>query len=112
MGRLFGTPAGNPLSLNTYGSELSQHNSKLETPSSPRSPSFRRSVGDVEPITKVLGKNAEYVDASSIPEADLVDASAVALTTHDGSFGTQPVLMNWGASTPETRGPVLATTRH
>jgi len=34
------------------------------------------------------------------------------LTTHDGSFGAQPLPMKWGASDHKERGLVLATVRH
>jgi len=64
------------------------------------------------PVTRVLGEYAGYVNPDLIPDAALTEASCVPLTTHDGAYGPEPVLMNWGAKTPEQRGPVLATSRH
>jgi len=64
-------------------------------------------------VTRVLGEeHAEYGNPDSIPEVELTEASATPLTTHDGAFGPEPIIMNWGARTPELRGPVLATSRH
>lgn len=35
----------------------------------------------------------------------------ISLTTHAGRSGVKPVAINWGASTPEERGPIIATNR-
>mmetsp|Transcript_123056 Transcript_123056/g.393334 ORF Transcript_123056/g.393334 Transcript_123056/m.393334 type:complete len:916 (-) Transcript_123056:249-2996(-) len=109
--RQFGTPAGNPLSKSVYDSVFSEDGRRLKAPGSPWSSPTVRRLEDT-PCTRVLGDSAAYGDALSIPEVDLGEASAMALTTHDGSYGPEPVLMNWGAKTPELRGPVLATSRH
>jgi len=47
-----------------------------------------------------------------IPDALTDDGKLINLTTHDGSFGAQPLPMKWGASDHKERGPVLATVRH
>ena len=36
----------------------------------------------------------------------------ISLTTHSGHFGSNPIEMNWGASEPLIRGPVIATVKH
>jgi len=78
-----------------------------------RSPNpFKTSSPDHQPVTRVLGDNAVYGNPDMIPEVELTEASATPLTTHDGSYGPEPVLMKWGAKNPESRGPVLATSRH
>jgi len=68
------------------------------------------------PSTMVLGDiNVDNVDDFTIPPPLPTlgaDDSATQLTTHNGSFGTEPVKLQWGAETAYTRGPVLATTRH
>jgi len=112
--RQFGTPAGDPLSKSTYDSVFAEDGRRIRLlpPSSPKSPGSPTAAPKEQMATKVLGEYAVYKDPTSIPEADLNDDSVVALTTHDGSFGPVPVLMNWGAKTPEARGPVLATSRH
>mmetsp|Transcript_96622 Transcript_96622/g.201950 ORF Transcript_96622/g.201950 Transcript_96622/m.201950 type:complete len:971 (-) Transcript_96622:53-2965(-) len=102
--RQFGTPAGNPTSKNIYAPVFSAEG-RLRTDSAITSPLHK-------PVTRVLGEYAAYVDISKIPEVSLTEASSTALTTHDGSYGSEPVLMNWGAPSPELRGPVLATSRH
>ena len=48
----------------------------------------------------------------AIPAAQTQTPAWIALTTHDGHFGPDPLPMAWGDGDPEQRGPVLATTRH
>lgn len=47
-----------------------------------------------------------------IPEPENEKVEFVSLTTHADHFGSNPILMNWGAATPEERGPVIATVKH
>lgn len=51
-------------------------------------------------------KSAEIED----PEHQSLDY--INITTHDGHFGSNPIKMNWGASDPLERGPVIATVKH
>mmetsp|Transcript_2361 Transcript_2361/g.7280 ORF Transcript_2361/g.7280 Transcript_2361/m.7280 type:complete len:1032 (+) Transcript_2361:74-3169(+) len=79
-------------------------------PSPPRNPAV-----DDAPSTTVLGDLARAEDDDEIPPPAPTlgdEDSATPLTTHDGSFGSNPARMNWGASTAFKRGPVVATTRH
>lgn len=117
--RQFGTPAGNPLSKGIYGSVFAEDGAIRK--SNPASPNQRlasptsaslSALSLDKPITKVLGEHADYTDKDNIPNVDECEEAAFSLTTHDGSFGPQPVVMRWGAATPELRGPVLATSRH
>jgi GTP cyclohydrolase II len=57
----------------------------------------------------------EEVSSSSteaVPMPIFDDGKVINLTTHEGSFGAQPLPMNWGAKNSMERGPVLATVRH
>ena len=47
-----------------------------------------------------------------VPMADIFDLDYIPLTTHPEQFGSQPVPLNWGASDPAERGPVVATVKH
>merc|ERR1712113_679096 len=107
----FGTPSGDPLSKGVYDSVFSKEGRRASV-SSPRSPLRSELSKEDTPVTHVLGEHTVYSDPSTIPQAELAEPSTTALTTHDGSYGPEPVLMNWGAQTPELRGPVLATCRH
>lgn len=81
-----------------------------KSPHHPRNPAV-----DDAPSTTVLGEMPVVAEDDGIPfPAPSLDAedSATQLTTHDGSFGTNPARMIWGARTAFERGPVLATTRH
>jgi len=49
---------------------------------------------------------------AEVPEPLFDDGKVISLTTHDGSFGAQPLPLKWGAEDPTERGPVLATVRH
>mmetsp|Transcript_49922 Transcript_49922/g.157200 ORF Transcript_49922/g.157200 Transcript_49922/m.157200 type:complete len:769 (+) Transcript_49922:268-2574(+) len=115
--RQFGTPAGNPLSKSVFGSVFREDGSGSPSPTAspklrPKVPGLAPSSPSDKPITRVLGDSAAYADPSTIPEVEAPDDSVTSLTTHDGAFGSQPVMMSWGAATPELRGPVLATSRH
>lgn len=52
---------------------------------------------------------AEAVSEDDIEAPEMQSLEYINLTTHTGHFGSNPVKMNWGASTPEDRGPVIAT---
>lgn len=41
-----------------------------------------------------------------------LDRSYISLTTHPGTSHIKPAPLEWGASDPETRGPVIGTMRH
>jgi uracil phosphoribosyltransferase len=112
--RQFGTPEGNPMSRGVYESPLvgKKMSSPGLNPRSPKSPNKKIASPENAPVTRVLGEFATYGDPDTIPEVELTEASATPLTTHDGAYGPEPVLMNWGAANPEQRGPVLATSRH
>jgi len=49
---------------------------------------------------------------AEVPDPLYDDGKVISLTTHDGSFGAQPLPLKWGAEDPKERGPVLATVRH
>ena len=49
---------------------------------------------------------------SEIPEPETVYDDFIALTTHPGQFGSNPVPINWGELNPHLRGPVIATVKH
>jgi len=116
--RQFGTPAGNPMSKGVFGSVFNEDGTrKMSNAMSPQRsplPAPPGTVGllDDKPITRVLGEHAAYSNPAAIPEVEPIDDAATTLTTHDGAYGPVPVVMNWGAPTPELRGPVLATSRH
>mmetsp|Transcript_6288 Transcript_6288/g.4730 ORF Transcript_6288/g.4730 Transcript_6288/m.4730 type:complete len:440 (-) Transcript_6288:228-1547(-) len=54
-------------------------------------------------------RSASDVD---IEEPEKGNQDYINLTTHDGQFGSNPVHMNWGATDPLVRGPVVATVKH
>jgi len=116
--RQFGTPAHqHPLSQGIYASSLDGKGRLrvVDSPKPPSSPSQNRDPRSPlhKPVTMVLGERCLKFDAEEIPEPDDADADqATQLTTFDGAYGPQPLSMVWGASTPEQRGPVLATIRH
>mmetsp|Transcript_18299 Transcript_18299/g.19883 ORF Transcript_18299/g.19883 Transcript_18299/m.19883 type:complete len:442 (+) Transcript_18299:121-1446(+) len=47
-----------------------------------------------------------------IEEPERSSSDYINLTTHDGQFGANPVAIQWGASDPLVRGPVIATAKH
>ena len=49
---------------------------------------------------------------SEIADPEIKDLEYISLTTHADQFDARPVHMNWGASDPEERGPVIATVKH
>eukprot|EP00929_Paragymnodinium_shiwhaense_P119264 TRINITY_DN91149_c0_g1_i1.p1 TRINITY_DN91149_c0_g1~~TRINITY_DN91149_c0_g1_i1.p1 ORF type:complete len:979 (+),score=240.35 TRINITY_DN91149_c0_g1_i1:101-3037(+) len=110
--RQYGTPAGDPLSKGTYDSFLAPDGSRRSPLKSPASPPSKMGLPEHSPVTKVLGKRADYMNPDAIPPVDLGDDRAMALTTHDGSYGVAPAKLWWGAASPEERGPVLCTSRH
>jgi len=120
--RQFGTPAGNPMSKGVFGSVWNEDGTrKILNPVSPNRTPTRSPMAppqgsfpslDDKPITLVLGNMAAYNDPSAIPEVDVAEEVSTTLTTHHAAFSSAPVIMNWGASTPELRGPVLATSKH
>ncbi|KAJ8601146.1 hypothetical protein CTAYLR_008497 [Chrysophaeum taylorii] len=87
--------------------------SEEEVPSASRAYKRPRTTED-RPSTTVLGPIVDGDEDAIEPPIETLDAkdSATQLTTHDGSFGTNPARMNWGAKTAFERGPVVATTRH
>lgn len=57
-------------------------------------------------------RSAAAAATSEVPEPEFDDGKLISLTTHEGSFGAQPLALNWGAKVHAERGPVLATVRH
>ncbi len=66
-------------------------------------PAAKRKAGAVE-----SGSDSD----DKVPMADIFDLDYIPLTTHPEQFGSQPVPLNWGASDPAERGPVVATVKH
>jgi hypothetical protein len=52
------------------------------------------------------------VDDEVIEEPERQNLEYINITTHTGHFGSNPTKMNWGATTPQERGPVIATVKH
>lgn len=51
-------------------------------------------------------------DSDEIEEPERENLEYINITTHSGHFGSNPIKMNWGAETPQERGPVIATVKH
>jgi len=119
--RQFGTPAHqHPLSKGIHDSAFDSKGRLRVADSLPPPSPHREPLSPLHrPVTMVLGERAVQFTTQveslveSIPEPDDVDSEqATQLTTFDGAYGPQPLPSQWGAGTPEQRGPVLATIRH
>lgn len=63
-------------------------------------------------MTGHKAKKARTDKGSEIPDPEFFDLNYIPMTSHSDAFGTNPTKMNWGATTPEERGPVVATVKH
>mmetsp|Transcript_85058 Transcript_85058/g.183383 ORF Transcript_85058/g.183383 Transcript_85058/m.183383 type:complete len:437 (-) Transcript_85058:234-1544(-) len=64
------------------------------------------------PTAAANKKRKADAPAEEIEDPEHQTLEYINLTTHTGHFGSKPIKMNWGAETPQERGPVIATVKH